>query len=168
VKTFKVNEQGKEYTTNIYKEGDFFGYLPVFEDKPYPESAEVLEDSEIYQIPKTDFIELLNGNHTIAIRFIQLLSNNLIENEQRLIDLAYNSVRKRVAQTLVFLDEKYKDTCDESTSINISRDDLASIAGTSTESTVRVLSDFRIEGLIEITGKSIAILDVPRLALMRN
>ena len=167
VKTYKVNEQGKEYITKIYVPDDFFGYLPMFENRPYTETAEALEGSEIYQIPKSDFTQLLNGNWTIAMRFIQLLSNDIIENEQRMIDLAYNSVRKRVAQALLFVKEKYKDLSAQP-HIAIGREDLASIAGTSIESAVRALSDFKTEGLIDITNKDIALLNVARLEAIRS
>lgn len=167
VKLFKVNEQGKEYITNIYSEGDFFGYLQLFADRPYSESAEALERSEIYRIPKEDFVHIINRNCKAVMRFVQLLTHDLEEYEQRTIDLAYNSVRKRVAQALLFVREKYKPMTGEMF-ISIGREDLANIAGTSVETTVRVLSDFKAEGLIKANGKEIFISNVPRLTHLHN
>jgi CRP/FNR family transcriptional regulator, polysaccharide utilization system transcription regulator len=168
VKTFKSNEDGKEYITGLHKEGDFIGFTSVLEEQPFNESAMTLEDSEVIIIPKEDFFKLLYSNREISGKFIKILSDNVKENEERLLKLAYNSVRKRVAEALIMLEKRYKKEADATFKMAISRDDLAGIVGTSTETVIRTLSDFKDEKLIEIQGSNITILNSPKLAGMRN
>ncbi len=168
IKTFKTNEAGKELITGIHKEGDFLGYVSLLEDIAYSESAEVLEDAEIYVIPKQDFFTLVYNNKEVSRKFIQLLSNNLSESEDRLIRLAYNSVRKRVAEALVQLHDRYQTSDALKTPIPISREDLAGIVGTATESVIRTLGDFKEEKLIEIQKGDISILNLDKLKGLKN
>jgi CRP-like cAMP-binding protein/ActR/RegA family two-component response regulator len=168
VKTYKTNEAGKELITGIYKEGDFVGYVPLLEDTAYTESAEALEEAEIYLIPKQDFFSLIYNSREVSRKFIQLLSNNLSEREDRLIKLAYNSVRKRVAESLVMLQHQYQENKSGKTSIPISREDLAGIVGTATESVIRTLGDFKEEGLIEIKKGDIFVLSLEKLKELKN
>jgi CRP-like cAMP-binding protein len=170
VKTYKTQEGGKEFITGLYKEGDFFGYLPLLEEGQgqYSDSAAALEDSEICLIPKEDFFALVYKNSEVSRKFISMLSDNLQEKEEQLIKLAYNSVRKRVAEALVTLANRYKKNGEQTFSMNISREDLANLAGTATETTIRTLSDFKDEGLVDIKGGTIAIVHYDKLAKMRN
>jgi len=101
IKTIKTNEDGKELITGIYSANDYFGYEALLKETEHLDSAEAIEDSEIIQIPKIEFFELLYSNREIAQKFIKLLSNNVVEREQRLVDLAYNSVRQRTAGALI-------------------------------------------------------------------
>lgn len=160
VKTYKLNEYGKELVTGLFKTGDFFGYLPLLGDTAYAEFAVAMEECEIYKIPKDDFQVLLNKNRDVAHKFIKMLSNNLAEKEERLIRLAYDSVRKKTAESLLLLEKRFKEEGDENFNMGISRDDLASIAGTATESLIRALADFKEEKLIKADGiTNIVILD---------
>lgn len=168
VKTYKSNEEGREYITNLYKDGDFIGYLDLIEDKAYRESAMVMEDSEIYVISKEDFFLLLHNNRLVANKFIKILSDNLAEREERLLKLAYNSVRKRVAEALLFVEKQYKKEPDKVSQVVISREDLASIVGASKETVIRTLADFKDEKLIDSQGSKISILDADKLRRMRN
>ncbi|MGZ4057878.1 MAG: response regulator [Bacteroidia bacterium] len=168
VKTFQTNEFGKELITELHKEGDFFGYLSLLKDEKYTGSATALEDSEIFMIPKEDFFALIYKNAEVSRKFIEILSNNLLENEKQLVKLAYNSVRKRVAEALVKLSDKYKKDGDQKFSMNVSREDLANLVGTATETVIRTLSDFKEDKLIEISGSTITILDYSKLAKMKN
>ena len=131
-------------------------------------SAMTLEDSTVCLIPKEDFFELLYKNSDVSRKFIKLISNNLKEKENQLIKLAYNSVRKRVAEALSTLSNRYKTEGESEFTIHISREDLANLAGTATETTIRTLSDFKDEGLISIDKGSITILKIESLAGMRN
>ena len=162
VKTFKTNEQGKELITGLYGDGEFFGYLSILEECAYRDSAMTMEDTEICMIPKDDFFALIYQNHQISRKFIKMLSNNLQEKEDRLIKLAYNSVRKRVADALIKLGGE------GTAGTSISREDLANLAGTATETTIRTLSDFRQEGLIDIQSGKIQILRHDQLATLKN
>lgn len=168
VKTYQTNELGKELITELHKEGDFFGYLSLLQDEKYTSSATTLEDSEIYMIPKEDFFSLIYKNSEVSKRFIEILSNNLKEKEKQLVKLAYNSVRKRVAEALVKLSDKYKKDEDQKFSMNVSREDLANMVGTATETVIRTLSDFKDDKLIEISGGTISILNYSKLAAMKN
>jgi CRP-like cAMP-binding protein/AmiR/NasT family two-component response regulator len=169
IKVYKTNAEGKEYISRIFSKGDYFGYLNLFEDTMYNVNAEVMEDASLYLIPRHEFLQLVTGNSGIALRFMKMLADNLIEHEQHLIDMAYNSVRKRIAQALVYLKSKLSGTeATDKPSFNIVREDLAHIAGTSTESAVRTLSEFKAEKIIEIHGGSITLLNIDKLERMRN
>ncbi|HLG34390.1 MAG TPA: response regulator [Bacteroidia bacterium] len=168
VKSYRTHELGKEFITGLYKEGDFFGYLALLEDGKYTDSAMTLDDSEICLIPKEDFFALIYKNAEVSRRFIRMLSDNLHEKEEQLLNLAYNSVRKRVAEALITLHSRYKKESEPKFTISISREDLANLAGTATETTIRTLSDFKEEGLLEIKGGTITLLNNEKLAKMRN
>ncbi len=168
IKTYKLNEDFKEYITGLFKAGDYFGYIALLKDMEHPETAVAIEDSEIIKIHKDDFLSLIYNNREVAHYFIKMLSGNIVEKEQNLINLAYNSVRKRVADGLILLHKRYIENDVEPFTITLSRNDLASIVGTSTESVIRVLSDFKNEGLINIKGSKITVLNLNGLKLMHN
>ncbi len=168
VKIYQTNEAGKELITALHNEGDFFGYLSLLQEEKHSGSATTLEDSEIYMLPKEDFFSLLYLNHGVSKKFIEILSNNLRENEKQLLKLAYNSVRKRVAEALVKLSNKYKKEGEKIFSMNVSREDLANLVGTATETVIRTLSDFKEEKFIDVAGGKITILEYDKLAEMKN
>ncbi|MEP6594683.1 MAG: response regulator [Ginsengibacter sp.] len=168
IKTYKSNEIGKELTIDLFNEGDFFGYIALLENSKYKETAEALDDCEICIISKEDFELLINNNKEVAQKFINLLAKNVSEKEEHLLGLAYNSLRKKVADALLTLQNKYKTGKEEKFSMQISREDLANIAGTATESLIRTLSDFKSEKLIEIKDGNIVIQDEKRLSSMFN
>jgi CRP-like cAMP-binding protein/CheY-like chemotaxis protein len=168
VKIYQTNELGKEFITELHNEGDFFGYLSLLKDEKYSSTASTLEDSEIYMIPKEDFFSLIYKNAEVSKKFIEILSNNLLENEKQLVKLAYNSVRKRVAEALIKLSDKYKKDDDQKFSMNVSREDLANIVGTATETVIRTLSDFKEDKFIEISGGTITIINYDKLLKLKN
>jgi CRP-like cAMP-binding protein/CheY-like chemotaxis protein len=167
IKTYKMNEDGKELITGLHKEGDFVGYLALLENMEYPDSAVVLEDSEVYLIPRQDFLALLFTNRDVSTRFIKMLSHNLVEKEKELLNLAYNTVRKRVADALLQLRRRYQKEQAEPFTMAISRDDLASMVGTAKESVIRTLSEFKNDSYIEINGSKITLLEPEKLAQLR-
>jgi len=168
VKTYKMNDDGKELITDIYKEGEFMGYSALFEETLYMDNAEALEDSELMIIPKVDFTTLISSDAQVAKKFIRLLSQNLIEKEEQLINLAYNSLRKRVANALVQVNEKFKKNPGDKPRLEISREDLAQLVGTATESLIRTLSDFKSEKLVEIKEGKVFIVDEGKLKNLLN
>jgi CheY-like chemotaxis protein/CRP-like cAMP-binding protein len=168
VKCFRKNEDSKELITGLYNEGDFFGYLALLENAKYSDSAMTLEDSELCMIPKEDFFSLVYENAEVSKKFIKMLSDNLREKEEQLIKLAYNSVRKRVAEGLVTLYNRYKKEDETKFSMSISREDLSKIVGTAQETAIRMLSDFKEEGLVEIKGGTVTIINYEKLLHMRN
>jgi CRP-like cAMP-binding protein/CheY-like chemotaxis protein len=159
IKVFRSNPDGKELITNIYNTNDFFGFEPIFEGANYNESAVAMQDSEVVFIPKHDFTTLLQSHPDVSRGFISLLSKKVAEKEKQLLNLAYNSVRQRTAEALL----KVRDLKDNKENIQISRDDLAKMVGTASESVIRVLSDFKDEGLIEIEGGKIKITQPAKL-----
>lgn len=161
VKTYRTNEMGKEYITHVHKTGDFIGFQPLLQERKYTESAVAMEDAEISFIPKEDFIALLHYNRDFSARFIKMLTNNMEEKEEQLLSLAYNSIRKRVAEVLVKLNDQYQK--DGKAEINILRDDLAGLVGTAKESVIRNLTEFKSEGLIKIDQGKITILERDKL-----
>lgn len=163
VKTYQANQDGKEFITGLYNSGDFFGHISIIENTEYQESSEALEECEIIAIPKHDFLELITRNQSVANQFIKMLANDIQEKEKQLTQIAYNSIRKRTAYALIMLSKKYKNESQENFAIKISRDDLASVVGTATESLIRTLSDFKANNLIEINGSEIKILDKGKL-----
>jgi CRP-like cAMP-binding protein len=167
VKTYKTNEDGKEFTVGLFAEGDFFGYTALLEESVYKENAEALEDAEVTIIPE-DFEKLIHSNAAVQRKFIQLLAKNVSEKEEQLLNIAYNSLRKRVADALIKLQGKYKKEGDAVFSMHISREDLANIAGTATESLIRTLSDFKNEKLIEVKEGNIIILNEKKLVSLLN
>jgi len=163
VKTFKTNDVGKEYIIKIHKAGEFLGYQALIRKDKYHESASALEETEVNLIPKEDFFALLYNNRDFSARFIKMLADNMEDQEEQLLSLAYNSIRKRVAESLLVLQERFAKE-----GISILRDDLASMVGTAKESVIRTLTDFKNEGLIKIEGGTISILNADKLALMPN
>ncbi|SJZ52588.1 response regulator [Sediminibacterium ginsengisoli] len=168
IKAFKSNEDGKELVTELYSPGDFIGYTSLIEGTVYKDSAEAIEDAELAMIPKRDFEQLLNNNREIAMKFMSLLAKNVAEKEKQLLSLAYNSLRKKVAEALLLLRNKYHQSQTEEFSIDLSRENLATIAGTATESLIRTLSDFRTEKMIDIQEGRIIIKDVRKLEQLLN
>jgi DNA-binding response OmpR family regulator len=168
VKTYKVNNDGKELAVNLYNAGEFLGYVALLEGCNYHENAEALEACELTAIPRENFETLINNNRDVAAQFIKLLAKNITEKEQQLLHLAYSSLRKKVAEALLFLKKKYHQAADEPFSIDMSRENLATIAGTATESMIRTLGDFRHEKLLEIKQGVITILNEQKLANLIN
>jgi CRP-like cAMP-binding protein len=149
VKTYKSTESGKELITGFYGPGDFIGQLSMLNEKGlYIENAMVLEDAEVCPIPKEDFTKLLYGNPVVSRKFISLISNNLIDVQQKLVAMAFAPVRQRLAQTLLELYEKGVVKQKPNEGMSISREDLAGMIGTATETAVRMLTDLKDEGLL--------------------
>jgi CRP-like cAMP-binding protein len=162
IKTYKCNSEGKELITGIYGEGEFLGYVALLEETVYKDVAVAVEYAELAVIPKDEFEYLMESDWQIARQFINMLAKDISEKEKLLVGLAYNSLRKKVAEALIFLSRKYKDA------IKISRDNLAAIAGTATESLIRTLGEFRQEKLIEISEGYITIVNEAKLKTMLN
>ncbi|NND33228.1 MAG: Crp/Fnr family transcriptional regulator, partial [Saprospiraceae bacterium] len=165
VKCYKTNEFGKELITHIYSTGDFFGYLPLIKDTIYEESAAAIEESTLVLIPKADFNLLLFGNHEFGVQFIKMMANQVSETEENLINLAYDSVRQKVAKALVTLFGKYQ--VNGQAKFSILREDLAALAATAKETVIRTISDFKEEGLIAIVENDIIINSVENLEKLR-
>ncbi|MCR9249543.1 MAG: response regulator [bacterium] len=161
VKLYKINSDGKEFIVDVLKEGDFFGQLALIQDINYTEFAEALETTEVLLVPRADFQELIFSSNEISSRFIKMISKDLADKEGELMRLAYNTVRKRTADALKkLIDEENKE-------FSISRDNLSSIVGTATESVIRVLSEFKKDGIIKIEGGKVTVLSYDKLSAIK-
>ena len=161
VKLYKTNDYGKEYIIHIAKEGEFFGYTALIQDLPYEITAAAMEDVELSLVPKADFVQLLHADRNVSSRFVKMLAENITEKEEQLLQLAYDSIRKRVAEALLTLQER-----EGSNTFEILREDLAQIVGTAKESVIRMVSEFKNDGYIEVKGGTIKILDREKLVNM--
>jgi len=168
VKAYKRNDDGKELITGLYNEGDFLGYIPLMEGRTYHETTEALEDTELAIIPRSEFEELIGSNPLVMKKFIGILARNIDEKEEQLLAIAYNSLRKKVADALVVLYRKYNQQRDDAFVIDLSRENLAAIAGVAKESLIRMLGELKEEHLIAIDGSRIRILDYNKLEHMYN
>lgn len=162
MKTYKINSDGKEFITGIHNAGAYLGYTTLLEEKPYNENAEALETTEVYVVPKDAFLSFIYSNKEIAQKFIKMISANLDESEKRMLDLAYHSVRQRVAGVLLQIEKESTGTSKEAT-ITVARKDLANLIGTAVESLNRTLSDFKEERLIDISDEGIKIVNRTKL-----
>ena len=162
VKCFKNHEDGKEYITNLYSDGDFIGYTALIEDSFYDERAIIMEHADIVQIPKDDFVKMIHSDIVIAAKFIHIIAKNIKEKENRLLNLAYSSLRKRVSKALVEIFDKFQVT-DPKKPLEISREEIAQYIGTATESLNRTIGDFKAEGLIDISKGKILPVNMEQL-----
>lgn len=164
IKTLRVNEDGKEFITNIYDKGEFFGYEAILLNHQHTDNAEAIEDCEILSVNKDEFSTLMEQNSNISKAFIELLSNRVVDKEEKLLHLAYDSVRQRTADALIQLNTKFEGD----DNITISRQDISNMVGTATESVIRVMSDLRDEGIIDITSGKVKILDTEKLDAIKR
>lgn len=168
VKTYKRNDDGKEFITGLFREGDFIGYIPLMEDAVYKDTAEALEDTELAAIPRSEFEALLGSNPAVMQKFIKILAQNIDDKEEQLLSIAYNSLRKKVADTLVTLYDKYNPEHNAGFQIDMSRENMAAMAGVAKESLIRMLSELKDEKLIALEGSKIKIADYTGLRKMFN
>jgi DNA-binding response OmpR family regulator len=164
VKCYKIDDQGKELVTALYKEDDLFGYTSFTNNQPHKETATAIEDVELMGISTIEFNKILDNNHKVAMELIQLLSDDLLGIKNQLLEMAYGSVNKKTAATILKFAEKINRKPDDP--IKISRSDLASVAGIATETLIRALTTFKKEGIIKSDGRNIKVMDLERLKQM--
>ena len=161
IKTFKIDEQGKELITGLHKSDDLFGFTSFMHNMAYQESATAIEDTVVYRLLKNDLKNVLNRNHEVNLDLIDYLTDNVFEIKDQLLQMAYSSVRKKTANTILQFANKIKNHPEDG--IRISRSDLASVAGIATETFIRTLSGLKKDGLIDIEGRNIKINDIEKL-----
>ncbi|RYE37187.1 MAG: response regulator, partial [Sphingobacteriales bacterium] len=157
VKMYKIAKDGRELSSTLYSAGDFFGYESLCRSAPYAENAATLSDTELTLITKADFMEYLLNHQEVSNAFIGMLSGSVQEKEEQMLRLAYFSVRKRVADALVQVAAKFGEPDSDTCTLKISRDDLAALVGTASETVSRMLADFKDEKLIEKNGNAIQV-----------
>jgi len=161
VKSHKMDENGKELITTLHKPDSFLGFTSFQENIPYQESATAVDEVEIAGISKNELKEILGKNQAVSLELMNVLSDHLSDVKEQLLQMAYSSVRKKTAQTIIQFAEALNKNPEDI--IKISRNDLASVAGIATESLIRTLSEFKKRELIEIEGRNIRILDLDGL-----
>jgi len=165
VKTVMLTENGRELITGIYKAGDYLDINIILSNDTYSDTAITLEETVLSFLPLEQLDKLLYLYPNIGTKFIKILSNNIREKEQRLVQIAYLSVRKRIAESIIRLFHQHSP---DGKSIKISRDDLAAISGTSPETVSRTLTDFKNEGLIEKNTNTLNIINLDKLNRLKN
>lgn len=152
-----MDEEGKELTTALHPTGDFLGFSNFTANNPNQESATAIQDVKLAGVSKKLLKEILSKNPGVTLELMELLTGNLAEAKKQLLQLAYSSVRKKTASTLLQFSEILNKR--QRGEIKISRNDLASVAGVAAESLIRTLSSFKKEGYLDITRRNIKIID---------
>ncbi len=165
IKLFKTSSTGKQQITKIAQKGDILGHSALFVEAPHAVTAEVLDDSEICFLDRARFLALLRTNVSVSLKLLAQVSRELNRSEEQALDLAYKSVRVRFVEFLLTLKQTFGvlDNGVYRIDITLSREELAQAIGTTTETAVRLLSEFRADGLVEIEKKSISLLDAQKL-----
>lgn len=169
IKVAHTGHDGKEQIVRMAKEGDLLGYRAFLSSQQYNATATALTNTEICFIPGEVFFEVLRGNNNFSLQMIQMLSSELGKAERTITDLAQKPVRERMAEALLFLKGTYGLEPDNATiNIILSREDIANMVGTATETAIRLLSEFRHDRILSFEGKKIKIEDYPRLVRTAN
>lgn len=169
IKLTMLGEEGKEQIIHLAKDGDIMGYRALLSGDTYSCSATALEDTNVCFVPKSVFFLMVEKNSSISMQLMKLLSSELKNAEKNITDLAQKPVRERLAEALLFLKETYGYEQDGATiNVVLSREEIANIVGTATESAIRLLSEFKSDNLIELKGKKIKIIDTKRLLRIAN
>ena len=158
IKIVKYGMEGKEQIIEIAKAGNLVGFRAMLSDKTYNVDAKMIEDACIGYIKKSDFLKEINNNEILRNTVIRVLSKELQDRADLLTTMAQKTVRQRTALALILLDDIYKGA-----TINLSRDDLANFVGTATETVIRLLREFKKDGVVDIQGRKITILNIERL-----
>ena len=169
IKLSKMGDDGKEQITRLVKAGDPLGYRALLSADSYSSSAIAIEDSGVCFIPKDLFMGILQKDSTLALEMMRLLSDDLRKAELQITHLAQKPVRERVAEALLFIKETYGFEEDGKTiAAMFSREDIANIVGTATETAIRLLSEMNKDKIILLNGKKITITDLPKLIKTAN
>ena len=163
VKIYRTGPDGKDQIVRLAREGDMVGYRSLLSGERYSSTASCLEETTVCFVPKTQLMALFTRQSCLSMRFMQQACHELGEAGKLITNLAQKSVRERMAEVLLMLKETFGLTEDNALDVRLSREELSNLAGTATESCIRVLSDFQQEGLIRLDGKRIVLESIPRL-----
>ncbi|MBO0952964.1 response regulator [Fibrella forsythiae] len=166
LKLFSTDRLGNSYITGLYGAGDFVGYQPLLAATAYKESAEVLDQAEVCVIPKADFLYLIQHNRPVATEFSRMLAQDLANSHDRLLKLAYQSVRQRTVDALLLVQRKFY--ADRPPVLTLTRESWSQLVGASIETVIRTLRDLQKAGLIDLTGSQVTLLDIDRLSRLNH
>ncbi len=168
IKLAMMGSEGKEQIVRMAKPGDIIGYKALLSGDRYSATATAIEDCNICFIPREIFLVILQKDASLSFEMMKLLSNELKHAEEKITHLAQKPVRERVAETILFLKETYGIDKDNQINILLTREEIANLVGTATETAIRLLSEFNKEHIIELSGKKIKILDTDKLVRTAN
>jgi CRP-like cAMP-binding protein len=169
VKIHKLGNHAKDQILRLAKEGDVLGYRSLLSNEPYNASATALTDCIICYIPKSNFHEVLASSSNLTAKTFQLLTQDLKKSEDSLINITHKYVVARIAESLLVLKAKFGMMADKKTiDVVLSRREIGEIAGATTETTIRTLSDFKKKGIVNLKGKRIEIVDLAQLIHVAN
>lgn len=168
-KLYQLAENGREQIVRLTKEGDILGYRALLSNEQYTSSAEALHECTICFIPRNVFFKFIETNSSLSMQVMKLLANDLKNAEHRVTDLAQKPVRERMAESLLYLKGIYGYEKDNATiNVVVRREDIANIAGTATETAIRILAELKNDGLVEFIGKKIKIKNIQALIHLAN
>lgn len=162
-KLTKLSANGKDHIVKLVTKGELLGHRSMISDEPVNLSAVALEDMQVCFIPKSEVMGYFDKNNQFSMNVMKSICGDLKEADDHMVNLAQKTVKERLAETLLYLNDTFGKNEDNSLKVQLSRDELASIIGTATESCIRLLSDFKKLGLIELTGKKIVLKDINAL-----
>ena len=162
-KMTKLSPNGKDQIVKLVKKGELLGQRSMISDEPVNLSAVALEDMEVCFIPKTEVMEFFTENNKFSLNMMRAVCGDLKEADDHMVSMAQKNVKARLAETLLYLEETFGTKPDGSLHIQLSREELAGLIGTATESCIRLLSELNKAGYISITGKHITLLDKAKL-----
>lgn len=162
-KLSKLSPNGKDQIVRLVKPGELLGQRSMISDEPANLSAVALEDMEVCFIPKGEVLNMFDKNNQFSMNVMKTICGDLKEASEHMVSISQKTVKERLAETLVYLEESFGKNDDGSLRIQLSREELAGMIGTATESCIRLLSDFNKIGLIELIGKKIVIKDMNKL-----
>lgn len=162
-KMTKLSPNGNEQIVKLIAKGELLGQRSMISEEPVNLSAVALEDMEVCFIPKSEVMRFFNQNNQFSMNVMRTICGDLKEADDHLVTMAQKSVKQRLAETLIYLQETFGVAEDNSLNLKLSREELAGMIGTATESCIRLLSDFNKNGLIALSGKKITLLDLTKL-----
>lgn len=168
IKVFKTGFDGKEQIIRFAKQGDFIAYRSVLSNEPACTSAKVIEDCQVCFIPSEVLLELSKVNSTFALELLKLACHELGEANSFITDIAQKTVRERLAEILLLLVHDFGVDDQQYLNISLTREELANIVGTATESVIRLLSEFKSDKMVELNGRKIRIMNVKALEKISN
>lgn len=168
IKLSMFGDEGKEQIVRMAKPGDIIGYKALLSGDRYSATASALEDCNVCFIPREIFLLILQKDASLSFEMMKLLSNELKKAEEKITHLAQKPVRERVAETILFLKETYGVDAENNVNVTLSREEIANLVGTATETAIRLLSEFNKDHIIELSGKKIKILNLNKLVKTAN
>ena len=168
VKIYKTGIDGKEQIIRFAKPGDVIGYRSIVSNEPACTTTEVLEESILCHIPAEILLSLIQKNGNFAVELMKLTCKELGEANSYITDIAQKTVKERLAEILIQLEEEFGEDEAGVLRVSLTREELSNIVGTATESIIRLLSDFKNKGFLELNGRKIKILDKPGLKYIAN